>query len=84
VGFLVWLDYGWILWNLPIWHNRAAALLSRPLEMRGKSRARVSGLHVVGSLGEYVLCDLALSLPPRQSLAKGCWCAVLRRWSTAG
>ena len=25
VGFLIWLNYGWILWNLPTWRHRIEA-----------------------------------------------------------
>ena len=27
VGFLVWLNYGWTLWNLPIWDHQVGAFV---------------------------------------------------------
>lgn len=26
IGFVVWLNYGWILWNLPLWQRRAGKI----------------------------------------------------------
>ena len=29
IGFLVWLNYGWMLWNMPVWRNRIEAVALR-------------------------------------------------------
>jgi len=48
IGFLVWLNYGWLLWNLPVWRSwvEAAALRTFGDAWERQSR-KLSGDHAV-------------------------------------
>ena len=48
IGFLIWLNYGWILWNMPVWEKHLGAFALRTLGDAWQSQSqKLSGPYAI-------------------------------------
>lgn len=48
LGFLIWLNYGWILWNMPAWEGRFGAFALHTFGDAWESQSqKISGPHAI-------------------------------------